>query len=63
MLCFRVDMGGDGSLVEDSIADGRRECDFDAIMGVARRARVGRGRLLNVLLRGMPPMGSSGRQM
>ena len=36
---------------------------FDETMMGLRRARVGRGRLLNVRLLGMPPMGSSGRQM
>ena len=55
-------MGGEGSLVDGKKADGRRECDLDCEMFDAFLVRVGNGKLLKVLLLGMPPMGSSGRQ-
>jgi len=61
-LCLRVDAGGDGRRVEGKSAEGSRKFDLDAVMGVDRWNRVGRGRLLNVRLRGIPPIGSSGRQ-
>jgi len=61
--CFLFETGGEGRRVEDSSAEGNRECVFDDTSGTAFLARVGSGKLLNVLLRGMPPIGSSGRQM
>lgn len=64
-LCeyFLVDMCRDGSLVEDVKAEGRRECECDGMMEAGFLLLLGSGRLLKVLLRGIPPMGSSGRQM
>ena len=72
LLCLLVDVGGVGMRVGGniaagvieggSIADGRRECDLEFDMDGWRLARDGRGRLLKVRLRGMPPSGSSGRQ-
>lgn len=47
-----------------SVKRGSRACDLDCPSGLFDFfARDGRGRLLKVLLRGIPPMGSSGRQM
>ena len=61
--CFRVDAGGDGRRVDGKKADGSLACDLDGRMDVVRLARVGSGRLLNVRLRGIPPIGSSGKQI
>ena len=61
--CLRVDMAGDGRRVDGRKPEGSLECDLEEIKGADFFARVGRGRLLNVLLLGMPPIGSSGRQM
>lgn len=60
--CRLVEVGGDGSLVEDAKAEGSRACDLDCDKFEACRPLTGTGRLLKVLLLGMPPMGSSGRQ-
>lgn len=53
--------GGTSSLV----GMGSRACDLDSwsLLAADFLALLGRGRLLNVLLLGMPPTGSSGRQM
>lgn len=62
--CFLVDADGEGSRLAESKDDGSLACDLDCTNGLFDfLARVGRGKLLKVLLRGMPPMGSSGRQM
>ena len=61
--CFRVVVGGDGMRVDGSCRDGNLMCDFEVVIPVFLRARVGSGKLLNVRLLGMPPIGSSGRQM
>jgi hypothetical protein len=60
--CFLVEDGGDGRRVPDvENADGNRacDCDWDRLEGFL--VFTGTGRLLKVLLLGMPPMGSSGR--
>lgn len=65
LLCeyFLVDICGDGSLLGGNNVDGMRERDIDGTMLVGFLVRLGRGKLLKVRLRGIPPMGSSGRQM
>lgn len=65
--CLRVEKVGVGSRDGGKlllVCDGRRACDLDCwSLLVDFFARVGKGRLLKVLLLGIPPMGSSGRQM
>ena len=62
--CFLVDDGGDGSLVFGSKALGSLACEREeSIIAGVFLARAGTGRLLNVLLRGIPPIGSSGRHI
>ena len=61
--CFLFVVGGEGSRVDGSSDDGSLLCDLDVGTFVVFLARVGNGRLLNVRLLGIPPMGSSGRQM
>jgi hypothetical protein len=62
--CFLVEEGGDGRRVFGRRAEGSLAWDFDGPITVeVFLLRAGTGRLLNVLLRGIPPIGSSGRQM
>ena len=59
-----MEVDGDGSLVDGHTPDGKRACEEDPrVMVGAFLALVGTGRLENVLLLGMPPMGSSGRHI
>ena len=58
-----VDAGGVGSRVDGCAPEGNLESEAEGINGIAFLTRVGRGRLLNVRLLGIPPMGSSGKQM
>jgi hypothetical protein len=59
--CFLVEAGGVGKRVARVRLDGLRVCDSEGMRDSDFLCRVGNGRLLKVRLRGMPPMGSSGR--
>jgi hypothetical protein len=60
--CLLVDAGGVGSRVAGVRLEGLRVCESEGMRASDFLLRVGNGRLLKVRLRGMPPMGSSGRQ-
>jgi hypothetical protein len=61
--CLLVEAGGVGSRVAGVTLEGLRLCESEGIRDSDFLCRVGNGRLLKVRLRGMPPMGSSGRHM
>lgn len=62
LTCLLVDAGGVGSLVFGIKPESCLEYETDGALGTTFFARAGRGRLLKVRLRGIPPMGSSGKQ-
>ena len=61
LLCFLLEIGGVGMRHGAFVLDGRRACDLLPTIPWFRHGRVGSGRLLNVRLLGIPPMGSSCR--
>jgi hypothetical protein len=61
--CLLVEAGGVGSRVAGVKLKGFRVRDSEGMRASDFLFLVGSGRLLNVRLRGMPPMGSSGRHM
>ena len=61
--CLLVDAGGVGSRVAGVRLEGLRVYESEGMRASDFLLRVGNGRLLKVRLRGMPPMGSSGRHM
>ena len=61
--CFLVEAGGVGSLVAATWLEGMRLCDSGRSRASDFLFLIGNGKLLKVRLRGMPPMGSSGRHM
>jgi len=63
LLGSRECIAGNGRREGGICAEGSLEWEVEAVIPAALRPRDGRGRLLNVLLLGMPPMGSSGRRM
>lgn len=60
---FLVDAGGVGSRVAGVRLEKLRVCESEGMRASDFLCRVGKGRLLKVRLRGIPPMGSSGRHM
>jgi hypothetical protein len=60
--CLLVEAGGDGRRVAVVRFEERRVCESEGTRTSGFLLLEGIGRLLNVRLRGMPPMGSSGRQ-
>lgn len=63
IICFLVEAGGVGSRVAAVRLEGLRVCELEGVRVSDFLFLVGNGRLLKVRLRGMPPMGSSGRHM
>ena len=62
LTCLLVEAGGVGSLVVGTKPGSCLEYDADGVLIATFFARVGRGKLLKVRLRGIPPIGSSGKQ-
>jgi hypothetical protein len=60
--CLLVEAGGEGRRVAVVRFEERRVCESEGRRDSGFLLREGMGRLLKVRLRGMPPMGSSGRQ-
>jgi hypothetical protein len=60
--CLLVEAGGEGRRVAVVRFEERRVCESEGRRASGFLLRDGIGRLLKVRLRGMPPMGSSGRQ-
>jgi hypothetical protein len=60
--CLLVEAGGEGRRVAMVRFEERRVCESEGARTSGLLLREGIGRLLKVRLRGMPPMGSSGRQ-
>jgi hypothetical protein len=60
--CLLVEAGGDGRRVAVVRLEERRVCESEGTRTSDFLLREGIGRLLKVRLRGMSPMGSSGRQ-